>query len=395
MNEKIEGYAGLTETRETLPAHYYLDAEHHERELRAIWYRNWVYVGRAETLDGPRAYRTIDIGSQSILIVRDEKGDLQAFHNTCRHRGSVLCTEKEGHLRSKFIICPYHSWAYSLQGDLQRTSSKHCPGDFDTKDYPLYSVAIDEWQGFIFVNLAGKNAVPLAESFHDDSANFDNWPLRDLKIGHTYQKTMACNWKIFWENFNECLHCPGVHPELSKLVPIYSRAYMEAKDDPNWAEHQHSNDPKLTGGMREGASTWTFDGQPVGKPFDGLTEKERKTGYHYVVNLPSVFITAHIDYVRTVRLMPMAVGQTELQVEWLFSEETLADKSIDIEKAAGFAQLVMQQDAFVSELNQKGLQCIEHKQGVLMPEEYDVYNFQNWVRDQLSILGQAPSPDYS
>ena len=126
-----------------------------------------------------------------------------------------------------------------------------------------------------------------------------------------------------------------------------------------------------------------IDGQAVGNSFEGLTEQERKTGYHYVVNQPSVFIAAHIDYVRIVRLLPLAVGQTELQVDWLFSEESLADKSINIEEAAAFAKLVMQQDAMVSELNQKGLQCIEHQHGVLMPEEYDVHNFQNWVREQL------------
>ena len=383
MTETIKGYNGLTETRETLPAHFYLDAEHYESELHAIWYRNWIYVGRTETLDGPRVFRTMEIGTQNILILRDENGVLQAFHNTCRHRGSVLCTEKEGRLGSKSIICPYHNWAYSLQGALKRTTSKHIQKDFNKDHYPLFDVAVDEWKGFIFINLAGKKAIPLKDSFQDDSANLDNWPIDALKLGHSYRKTMDCNWKVFWENFNECLHCPNVHPELSKLVPIYSRALMEPQDDPNWQDHIGSDDPKLSGGLRKGVATWTFDGEVVGKPFEGLTELEQKTGYHYVVNKPSAFITAHVDYVRIVRLIPLGVGKTELQVEWLFSEETLADESFDVEKAAGFAKLVMQQDAYVSELNYKGMQSIAFKQGVLMPEEYDVYKFQNWVREQL------------
>jgi len=383
VNDETTVYKGLKETQETLPASFYLDAAHYERELQSIWYRNWVYVCRADALDQVRSFRTVEIGSQNILVLRDENGDLQAFHNTCRHRGSVLCTENEGRLRSKVILCPYHNWVYSLQGDLQRTPSKHCPAGFDKKNFPLYKVAIDEWNGFVFVNLAGKDAMPLEESFQQDSADLTNWPLSSLKPGHTYRKTMACNWKIFWENFNECLHCPSVHPELCKMVPIYGRAYMEPEEDPNWPVNRDSTDPKFIGGMREGAQTWTIDGQPVGKPFEGLSESERKAGYHYVVNCPSVFIAAHIDYVRIVRLLPMGTEKTELQVEWLFSEETLADKSIDIEKAASFAKLVMQQDAFVSELNQKGLHCIQHKHGVLMAEDYDVYNFQNWVREQL------------
>jgi len=383
MTKLTSAYIGLTEVHETLPADYYLDSGHYARELKAIWYRNWIYVCRSEILDEPRKFRTVGIGSQNVLVLRDENGDLQAFHNTCRHRGSVLCIESEGTLRTKSIICPYHNWSYSLQGELQRTTSKQCPAGFDKRDYPLYKVVVDEWKGFIFVNLAGEEAVPLADSFQEDSANLDNWPMQSLKLGHSYRKTMACNWKIFWENFNECLHCPAVHPELCKIVPIYGRGQMEPAENPNWADHQDSTDPKLIGGMREGAETWTFDGQPIGKPFAGLSEKERKTAHHFVVNQPSIFIAAHIDYIRIVRLLPLGPEKTEMRVEWLFSEETLADKSIDIVKAASFAKMVMQQDAFVSELNQKGLHCIQHKHGVLMAEEYDVLTFQNWVREQL------------
>lgn len=383
MSELKNEYTGLTETRETLPAHFYLDPSHYELELQAIWYRNWNYVCRTEKLEQPRSFVTFSVGTQSVLIVRDENGDLQAFHNTCRHRGSVLCTEKEGRLRTRSIICPYHCWTYSLQGDLKRTSSKQCQPDFDKRDFPLYKVAVDEWRGCVFVNLAGEDAVPLAQSFHEDSVNLDNWPLESLKLGHSYRKTMDCNWKIFWENFNECLHCPGVHPELSKLVPIYSRGIMEARDDPDWAENIGSEDPKLRGGIREGTSTWNFDGEPVGEPFEKLTEEERRIGYHYVVNCPSVFIVAHVDYVRIARLTPLGPEQTELMVDWLFTEKTIADQSVDIERVADFAKLVLKQDAFASELNQKGLRCIAHEHGALMPEEYDVHNFQKWVLEQL------------
>jgi Rieske 2Fe-2S family protein len=387
MSEPTEGYLGLTEKHATLPAKYYIDEQHYQRELSAIWYRQWVYVCRADELTGPRAFRSIDIGSQNILIVRDEENQLQAFHNTCRHRGSVLCTEKQGRLVSKSIICPYHKWTYSLQGKLKRTPSKNHPAGFNKEDYPLYGVAVEEWKGFIFVNLAGEKTEPFVTSLHCDSANLDNWPMESLKIGHVYRKTMECNWKIFWENFNECLHCAGVHPELCKLVPIYSRGYMEKEDDPNWQDHAGSSDPRLTGGMSEGALTWTSDGQPAGKQFENLTEEQQKTGYHYVVSRPSAFIAAHVDYVRIVRLLPLGAEKTELQVQWLFTEETLADESVDIEKVAEFAQLVMAQDAEVSELNQRGLRSIRHEQGVLMAEENDVYNFQQWVREQLRDFG--------
>jgi len=106
--EDREGYIGLKESHATLPADYYVDSAHYERELRAIWYKNWIYVCRTEALDGPRSFRTMEIGSQNILLVRDDENVLHAFHNTCRHRGSILCTEKHGQFPTGSIICPYH-----------------------------------------------------------------------------------------------------------------------------------------------------------------------------------------------------------------------------------------------------------------------------------------------
>jgi len=383
MTQQVTGYNGLIEVKDTLPASYYIDPTHYERELEAIWYKNWVYVCRADALAETRAFRTIEIGSQNILVLRDDDGSLQAFHNTCRHRGSVLVTEPQGLLRSKNIVCPYHRWTYSQQGGLLRTSSKQCPANFDMTDHSLYDVAVVVWKGFVFVNLAGKAAKPIKESLDKDAVDLDNWPLAELKVGETFHKTMECNWKIFWENFNECLHCPGVHKTLSQLVPIYRRAIMEPHDDPEWAKHINNSDPSFSGGLEKGAATWSSDGQLVGKPFPNLTAEEIRLGYHYAVMVPTVFIVAHADYVRIVRLMPLGPERTEIQVEWLFSEETLADETAQISRAVDFVKTVLNEDAHASELNQKGLRSLRHKKGTLMAEEYAVHDFQNWVRAHL------------
>jgi Rieske 2Fe-2S family protein len=132
------GYNGLTEHTEGLPADAYYDPRQYERELQRIWYRNWVYVGRSSDVARARAFRTFELGDQRIFLVRDDQGTLQGFHNTCRHRGSALCRESEGVLRTGSIICPYHAWVYNLQGDLLRTSSKAHASGFDVADFPLY-----------------------------------------------------------------------------------------------------------------------------------------------------------------------------------------------------------------------------------------------------------------
>lgn len=377
-------YNGLDQAEATLPSSTYVDAAHHARELDAIWYRHWIHVCRSSDLDGPRAYRTVRIGTQDILLVRDEDGALRGFHNTCRHRGSELCAEGQGRLKGRLIVCPYHSWSYSLQGDLIRVPSKVLPDGFDRADHPLYPVSVREWRGFVFVNLAAEPVASLEDTFDPASGDLANWPLEDLVVGHRFVKLMKCNWKIFWENFNECLHCPNVHPELSKLVPIYGRGLMARHDDPDWARHADNDAPEFSGGLRPGAETWSADGQAHGPFLPGLTAAEKAAGQTYAMHLPSMFVVGHVDYVRSVRLRPVGPEETELTAEWLFLPEQLASGTVDVDNIVSFGKLVLEQDAGICEINQRGLHSIRHEHGVLMPEEYDLHRFHQWVRAQLA-----------
>src|SRR5262249_52131288 len=152
-----------------------------------IWYRNWVYVGRSSDIARPRRFMTFQLGDQRLLLVRDDAGVLQGFHNTCRHRGSVLCREDSGTLRSAHIVCPYHAWVYNLQGDLLRTSSKVHASGFDAADYPLYPIRVKEWNGFVFVALT--ESPPAFEKMFDTPIDrLAAWPLAELKVGHVLEK---------------------------------------------------------------------------------------------------------------------------------------------------------------------------------------------------------------
>lgn len=378
---------GLTELVPGPPASHYFDAAHYARELKAIWYRQWICLGRADALSGPRAFRTVEIGTQRLIVLRDDAGALRAFHNTCRHRGAALCTEAGGHLASGQIVCPYHSWSYSLSGELLRTTSKHLPAEFARSDFGLYPVALTEWNGFVFLSLAAEPP-PFASGFDAPLDRFARWPMAELVVAHTATKIMNCNWKVFWENYNECLHCPTVHPSLSQLVPIFSRALMEEQDDPDWQAHAASGDPKFDdprykGGLRAGAVTWSRDGRSTATPFPGLDEADRKAGHVYVTILPTMFVVAHVDYVRAVRLRPLGPEQTELSVEFLVLPQTLADPGFDLASLVDFTMQVMLEDAAVAELNQQGLHALPHERGVLMPEEWALRNFQRWVAAEL------------
>jgi len=384
-------FNGLSRSMPSLPAAWYFDPDHYSREMTEIWGNNWLYLCRAETLDGPQAFRSFEVAGQPILILRDEQGALRGFFNTCRHRGSILCQRASGTLDKPLITCPYHQWAYDLTGRLRATGPMRPVEGFDRADHPLLPISVAEWGGFIFVNLD-----PEAEAFETlygaETAYVGNWPLAQLKLGHSYTKRLNCNWKLFWENFNECLHCPNIHPELSDLVPIYGRAIMARRDDPAWRETADETAPHVSGRLREGAESWSVDGSAQGR-LPGLTDEDLDTGQRYVTVMPSVFVAHHVDYVRSVRITPIGPEEMEISAEWLFHPDTLAQFDFDMAKITDFGILVMEQDGSACEMNQAGLRTRAFGQGVLMREEYEVFLFQDWIRGQLGepMLGEAPT----
>jgi Rieske 2Fe-2S family protein len=374
-------YNGLTAYTPGLSAERYFDPAHYARELEQIWYRQWIYAGRSAELPGARSFRRFALGDQQLMLLRDVDGSLRGFHNTCRHRGAALCREERGELASSQLVCPYHAWVYSLEGRLLRTSSKRLPDGFRLDEHSLYPVHVKEWNGFLFVTLAA-DPPPFGASFDQPLDRLDAWSPADLVVGHVLCKTMACNWKIFWENYNECLHCPGVHRELSLLVPLYGRALLEARDDPEWPAHATDADPRYRGGLRRGAATWSKDGQISAAPLPNVSAADAAQGAVYLTGLPSVFIVGHVDYMRVVRLLPLGPERTELRVEYLFTPEALRDPSFRLANIVEFTDRVMSEDAAVCELNQQGLRALPHARGVVMPEEYAIKQFHDWLAAQ-------------
>jgi Rieske 2Fe-2S family protein len=202
-------------------------------------------------------------------------------------------------------------------------------------------------------------------------------------VGHQFRRVMKCNWKVFWENYNECYHCPRVHPGLSRIVPIYGRGIMEPNDDPNWERQLDDPDPRYRGGLAEGAETWSDTGEGTGIPFPGLSEQEKAAGHHFITILPTLFLVGYIDHVRAIAIKPLSAEETEMTGYWLFPKETLERAPEEAKRVAAFGDQVMAEDAQACEVNQLGLHSLRHGQGVLLPQEYEVKRFHDWVRGQL------------
>ncbi|MFN0218573.1 MAG: aromatic ring-hydroxylating oxygenase subunit alpha [Hyphomicrobium sp.] len=367
----------LTECQPSLPGRSYYDPEWYDSELSKVWGRNWIYVGRENALP-TMTMRRISVANQNLILIKDQDGHISSFLNSCRHRGSELCTVAERRLTSSLIACPYHNWTYTIAGELQKTPLASLPPDFDKRDYGLIPVHVTTWNGFIFACLADRPP-DFARGIDPQPQVFDNWPMADLIVGDTFHHEIACNWKVFWENYNECLHCPGIHPGLCDLVPVYRKGMMSYDAAPDWTPDKKG--PQH--GLRPGARTWTKSGNLCGPEFPGLSEDEKSSGYAYATLLPTMFISAHVDYVRAVSLTPLGPERTALRAEWLFPQKTLDAPGFDLEDVVGFARTVMQEDAFACEMNQRGLRNAKFKHGILVPQEYAVAHFQNWLRHEL------------
>ena len=367
----------LTETRETLPATWYYEPDHYARELEAIWYRDWVCVGRQEDIPRTGDYLVRKIGSQSLVVTRGDDDVIRAFHNTCRHRGSVLCTKSSGRFPNGRIICPYHTWTYALTGELIATPHRVETEDFLTSEYPLFDVHVDQWGGFVFVNLSDVPAVDLTTFLGMEAEALAGWPLAKLESVHREVKPLACNWKLFWENYSECYHCPRHHPELCKVVPAYGDGLMEVEE---------AVAPAMDAGLREGMQTWTMDGKIRLPILDGLSQDDIDRGMVFASFTASMFVVGHPDYVRSVRIYPTGPETTDLVVDWYLMPGTADSHAGDIDHMLELGRLVVEQDGSLCDLNQAGLHSRAYDQGVLVPQEYWLWDFHEWVRERVDAV---------
>jgi glycine betaine catabolism A len=363
---------------EGLPRAAYMDQAWLEREMATIFARQWVMVGRASDFASGKM-RRVTVGAAPVIVVRSEDGRLSAWHNSCPHRGSELCRADEEPV-GKLIRCPYHAFSFAADdGRLVSTAHAVPTPDFDRSAHGLKPVATRVWNGYLFLNLSAQPGAIWADVGLNTLVN---WPMDSLQTGHVWQTDIACNWKAFWENYSECLHCPGIHPELCDMVPLYGTGIMGQSEALGWTP-----DDAVTPNLRPDAESWTLDGRPCGPVFPGLTLAERQAGYGFVTLWPSAYVVAHVDYVRSVRIVPLGPEQTRLIAEWHFPPETLAQPGFDAGRVAAFAKIVMAQDGAASEMNQRGMRSPAFRAARLMPEEYEVHRFQNWV---LAEMERAP-----
>ena len=358
----------------TMPQRYYVSDDVFALEQDRIFARSWLCVGRSSELAVPGAYKLQAIGADNVVILRDKSGALRAFHNVCRHRGTRLCEAERGTLRET-IQCPYHAWTYALDGRLIGAPHMQDVAGFDKKEHSLFPVALHEWEGFVFINMA-----PSPELFEEAYApiigRFTRFNLARLSVGRRIEYTVKANWKLVLQNYNECLHCPTIHPELSRVLPYTSGA------------NDLTSGPFL-GGFMEIApphASATMSGRSCGVPIGQLPDEDQRRAYYYSF-FPSTMLSIHPDYVVYYMVWAQTPSVTKVVSEWMFHPDTLARPDFDPSDAVEFWDLTNTQDWHICELSHAGISSRAYVPGPYSPRESVPAA---WDREYLARLGEGP-----
>lgn len=367
-----------------LPRELYVDESAWVTERDRVLFGEWFCVGRVDDLglsagsSGGGRLAVVDVVGESVLVTRDSDGVLHAAYNVCRHRGAQLVATEPGAETSTCAVgalrCPYHSWTYSLAGELLRAPHADLEADgeqsgVDAADFALYPVGIEEWFGFVMVHLTPRDAAPLGDAVDRAERSLANYAIGDLVIGATLTYDVAANYKVVAENYNECYHCGPVHPELSRLVPAFAGGGVGLE----WEDGIPH---------REGAWTFTMSGTTTRASLPGLSEAERTRHKGELIH-PNLMLSCAADHVAAFVLRPQGVARTRIDCLLLFAADEVAAADFDPSDAVELWDLVNRQDWAICESVQRGMSSRSYRHGWFAPMEDDSADIRRWLLPRL------------
>lgn len=353
----------------TLPSRFYTDPAHFLSEFERFYFHSWFCAGRSAEIPNPGDYFLRTVGNESILITRETATRTRAFYNVCRHRGTRICLNPEGALPNQRIQCPYHGWTYALDGRL--LGAPHMEAQtFQRQDWPLHPVHCEEWDGNVFLHL-GQPESGLLSHLGELPAKFAPWRMQDLRLHRRIVYDVRANWKLLILNYNECLHCPVLHPALNRLTDYLgadneapSRSYMGGAM-----------------GFKNGAETMSLDGVRRRAYLPALDSEQRKQVCYYTI-YPNFLLSLHPDYMMTHTLWPKAVDRTEVICEWHFHPEEMARPDFQADDAIEFWDLTNREDWMIVAASQAGIQSRAYTPGPYSAREELLAAFDEIVKHE-------------
>ena len=363
----------------TLPGESYVSDAVFTAEQERIFENMWFCAVRSSDLAVPGKFKKVQVGRESVLLVRGRDGLLRAFLNVCRHRGAQLCTEAEGQVK-RSLRCPYHSWTYALDGKLTAAPNIGALTDdagspIDRYRFGLVPVALTEWLGYAWVCLSD-TPPPFEEVTAEttrtlgDPDAINRYGIGGLDVGRRVVYDVAANWKLIVENFMECYHCSSIHPELVDVLPEFARG-IAAQANVGLGAEFGSDLAGFTLGGEAG-----FDRLP------GITDAQDRRYYAITVK-PTVFINLVPDHVIFHRMFPMSAERTVVECDWLYTGEVVGSEQ-DLSHSVELFHRVNEQDFAACERTQPAMSSRAYRHGgVLVPAEHHIAEFHQWVVSRL------------
>ncbi|MBS1610209.1 MAG: aromatic ring-hydroxylating dioxygenase subunit alpha [Bacteroidetes bacterium] len=369
---------------------FYTSPEVFDAEWEAIFRKNWLYAGNTAQVKEPGDYFLYQLRNDSVIIIRGNDGAIYAHYNTCTHRGSAICLQDSGHV-SKFI-CPYHQWVFDKDGSL--LNARMMPDDFCKEEYNLRPAKVKVVGGLIFICLA--NDAPAFSPIENSLAPYlKPYAISKAKVACIKNYKLTANWKLVAENFRECYHCGGAHPEYCKAV-IGANLREDVEEltidrQKNWsAKGLQTKLVEITGGtttyairypLRPGVESYSVDGKKISIPM-GL-HKDHDAGVVGLVNYPNFWMDAVSDYVWTMKVTPVDAFTTDVEFCWLVDEKAEEGKDYTLERLTEFWEITGAQDGALCENNFKGILSNAYRPGPYAPVEDQVINFVDWCVNEL------------
>jgi phenylpropionate dioxygenase-like ring-hydroxylating dioxygenase large terminal subunit len=375
MDPATSGPAARTETSgsgRALHPRLYTDPGIVEAEQRLIFERTWQLIGHVAQLPATGSYITGRAGDQPVLVVRDEHGELRAYRNVCRHRGSRLLSGS-GQCRAA-LRCRYHGWTYRLDGTLIGVPEGLAFGEkLDKRKFGLIGVRVEELCGLVFVNLDG-DAAPLRQLVGELPERLARYRIDRLVPFAPATGTQPANWKVVADNYLEGYHVPIAHPGLMRML-----------DYRNYTTEVHEHWVWIEAPLREKPSSNRLERlyARMVRPMDGLGREDRRI-WRYVFIYPNTTIDLYPDQVNTWQMLPNGVAST--------SDTFGSYRMPDADPRTRLVQwanqrlnaLVLDEDIDLVENVQQGLRTRGYECGPLSRRETAVAWFANRIRADLA-----------
>ena len=390
----------------TLPAPLYVTEAAHEADLDLIFGRHWLFVASAPELPEPGDYVTVQIGRNSIMLVRDDDGVVRAFHNVCRHRGSRILLDPRGETGN--LVCPYHQWTYDLTGKLIHTNEfDSCVGSgrHDLKPVPVRDLA-----GLIYVCLAN-DAPPDFEGVADEVLPYlEPHAIGRCKVAHQEDIVEHGNWKLTMENNRECYHCGGGHPELLKSLFHFFGEYEITPDQQDDHDRYVRTKAEMAAIWDEAGLPWRaiekLSGRPTGfrverlaldGPGESYTMDARRAcrklvggftnarlGTLHLHTQPNAWFHFLGDHAVTFSVLPVSADRTRVRTTWLVDRDAVEGVDYDVENLTAVWRATNRQDGNFVSWAHAGAGSDAYEPGQYAASEYMVDAFCTWYTERLA-----------